>query len=41
MRDFQQRNLEAAQAELLDAQNKQGQSEQSSPFGPLQPPPIS
>jgi hypothetical protein len=41
MRDFQQRNLEAAQAELQDAQNKLNSSNYSSPFGSAQPPPTS
>jgi len=41
-RDFQQRNLETAQAELRDAQDKLWQLENTSwPFGPPAPPPIS
>lgn len=39
MRDFQQRNLEAAQEELQDAQSKLGQLDSVSPFGPPQEPP--
>lgn len=39
MRDFQQRNLESAQAELRDAQNKLNSTGSNSPFGPPQPPP--
>jgi DnaJ-class molecular chaperone with C-terminal Zn finger domain len=38
MRDFQQRNLATAQAELQDAQNKLNGTNQS-PFGAPQPPP--
>lgn len=41
MRDFQQRNLEAAQAELHSAQYKLEQSEPSWPFGPPKEPPVS
>lgn len=41
MRDFQQRNLEAAQAELRDAQSKLEQLEPNWPFAPPAPPPLS
>lgn len=41
MRDFQQRNLEAEQAELRDAQEKLQQSDSNWPFAPPAPPPNS
>jgi hypothetical protein len=39
MRDYQQRNLDSAQAELRDAQRKLSDLEPASPFGPPQEPP--
>lgn len=40
MRDFEQRNLAAAQAELQDAQDKLEKLEPSWPFAPPQTPPL-